>query len=220
MRFKYALVLAVGLPFFASVSAQQNPPARVPATQTSTFPTPLYRMNDVGKSLNLTPQQVTNLNKLTETTQGQYRDDYGKLGTLNDVDRFTRMQELNQKYSTDWNTGARDVFDDTQRARYQQLNYQYGGFNSFYDPSVQKELSLTAEQQKNLRTQWDWSNQQLAEINRVGALDATKGTQMFRDYWTTRQERLNGFLTDEQKRAWVRMVGEPYTFQPSFVPPR
>ena len=62
------------------------------------------------------------------TTQAcNFRDE---LGTLKDADRFTRTLELTRRYYTDWNKGARDVFDDTQRARYQQYNYQYGGFDT------------------------------------------------------------------------------------------
>jgi len=221
MYARYAFGLVLGLSLAASLSAQPAAqPDKAPATPTYTYPTPLYRMNDVGKSLNLTPEQVTNLNKLTDATQTRYRDDYAKLGTLNDADRFTRMQELNQKYYADWNKGAQDVFNDTQRTRYQQLNYQYGGFGTLYDPDVQKQLNLTAEQQKNLRAQWDWSNQQMADINRVGATDATKGAQMYRDYWTARQERMNKYLTPEQQKAWTKMAGDTYTFQPAFTPQR
>lgn len=214
MRLTCALVLAGALPLAAPLSAQPNKTATVP------YPPALYQMNDVGKSLNLTQDQITRLNKLTTDTQGRYRDDYTKLGTLNDADRFARTQELNQKYYTDWNKAARDVFNDTQRNRYQQLGYQYGGFNTFYDPDVQKRLNLTAEQQKDLRAQYDWSAQQWADINRTGATDATKATQLYRDYWTARQERLNKFLTSEQQKVWNEMIGDAYTFQPTFTPPR
>jgi len=221
MRARSAFGLVVGLSLAASLSAQPAAqPGKTPVAPTYAYPTPLYRMNDVSKSLNLTPEQITNLNKLTDATQTRYRDDYTKLGTLNDADRFTRMQELNQKYYADWNKGAQDVFNDTQRTRYQQLNYQYGGFGTLYDPNVQKQLNLTADQQKALRDQWDWSNQQLADINRVGTTDATKGAQMYRDYWTARQERMNKYLTPEQQKAWAKMAGDPYTFQPTFTPQR
>jgi hypothetical protein len=213
-----ALGLVCGLT--VPVLAQPTPqPGKAPAP-INPYPPALYRMNDVSKSLNLTADQLAKLNKLTDATQTQYRDDYAKLGALNDTERFARMQELNRQYYDAWNKAARDVFNDTQRARYQQLNYQYGGFNTLYDPNVQKQLTLTAEQQKNLRAQWDWSDQQLRDINRVGATDATKGAQMYRDYWTARQERLNKFLTAEQQKAWNTMIGDPYTFQPSFTPPR
>jgi Spy/CpxP family protein refolding chaperone len=224
MRLNSFLALACGLSFVAAVAAQPaQPPAqpgKAPPVATNSYPTSLYQMNDVSKSLNLTQDQITKLNKLTEQTQTQYRDDFAKLGTLNDADRFTRTQELNRKYYADWNKGARDIFNDTQQTRYQQFNYQYGGFNTLYDSDVQKRLNLTAEQQQNLRAQWDWSNQQLQEINRMGATDAAKGTQMYRDYWKARDERFNKFLTAEQQKAWNEMVGDPYTFQPTFTPNR
>jgi len=221
MRLVSSLTLTCGLAFAASLAAQPaTQPGKTQPTTTNLYPPALYQMEDVSKSLKLTPEQITNLNKLTETTQTRYRDEYGKLGSLKDADRFARMQELNQKYYTDWNKGARDIFNDTQRARYQQYNYQYGGFNSLYDPDVQKQLNLTAEQQKNLRAQWDWNNQQLADIYRTGATDATKGTQMYHDYWTARQERLNKFLTPDQQKAWNQLTGDPYTFQPTFTPRR
>lgn len=218
MRLTCALGLVCGLA--VPVLAQPTPqPGKAPVP-INPYPPALYQMTDVSKSLDLTADQLTKLNKLTDTTRTQYRDDYTKLGSLDDAERFTRMQELNRQYYDAWNKGARDVFNDTQRARYQQLNYQYGGFNTLYDPDVQKRLNLTADQIKNLRAQWDWSDQQLRDINRVGATDATKGAQLYRDYWMARQERLNKFLTAEQQKVWNEVIGDSYTFQPGFTPPR
>jgi len=177
-------------------------------------------MEDVSKSLNLTQEQTDKLNKLTEQTQAQYRDQYSKLNTLNEAERAARTQELNRQYYNDWYKGARDILNDTQRNRYQQFNYQYGGFTSLSDPEIQKRLNLTQEQIRDLREQMNWSNQQWQDINRLAATDATKATQMYRDYWTQRQERLNKFLTPEQQKGWREMTGEPYTFRPNFAPPR
>jgi len=217
MRLAIPVLLACG--FALPGAAQPTPvqPDKAQPAATTSYPPALYQMGDVGKSLNLTQDQMTKLNKLTEQTQATYRDDYAKLGTLTDADRFARTQELNRKYYADWNKGARDVFNDTQRTRYQQLGYQYGGFETLYDPDVQKRLNLTADQQKALREQWDWSNQQLADINRTGATDATKGTTMYRDYWKARDERFNKFLTADQRKAWGEMTGDAYTFQPTFT---
>jgi hypothetical protein len=215
MRFATSLGLVCALALAASVSAQPNPPAA-----TTPYPIALYQMNDISKSLNLTAEQISNLNKLTEQTQAKYRDDYAKLSALKEAERFNRMQELNRQYYADWTKGAGSVFNDTQRTRYQQLGYQYGGFGTFYDPDVQKRLNLTADQQKALRDQWDWSNQQLQEIYRTGATDATKGTQMYNDYWKARQARLDKFLTADQQKAWRDLTGDPYTFQPTFTPRR
>jgi hypothetical protein len=177
------------------------------------YPNSLYRMNDVSKTLNLTPDQITRLNAITANTQARYRDDYGKLGTLSDADRAARIAELNQKYNADWNKSAQNVLDDTQRSRYQQIYYQHGGFNAFQDPDVQKQLNLSADQLKNLQDQRVWNSQQLAAIQQTAATDPTKANQMYRDFWNARQERMGKFLTPDQQKAWGQMTGEPHTPQ-------
>jgi type III secretory pathway component EscR len=219
--------LACGLTLTGSVSAQAPLPkptqpqtGQAQVQQTNRFPPALYQMNDVSKSMNLTAEQIGNLNKITEQTQAQYRDNYNKLNSLNDAERFTRTQELHRQYANDWNKGARDIFNDNQRSRYQQYNYQYGGFNSLYAPEVQKSLNLTERQMKDLRDQSAWNDQQLQDINRTGSVNATKGAEMYRDYWKQRHERFNTFLTPDQQKVWGGMIGEPYTFQPAFVPGR
>ena len=190
------------------------------SSATNPYPNALYQMGDVGKTLNLTPDQVAKLNDVTANTQARYRDDYGKLGTLADAARLARAMELNRSYDADWNKGARDVLDDAQRGRYRQMSYQYGGFDALHDPDVQKQLSLSADQQRDLRAQSDWSSQQVAAFNQMAATDPARATQMYRDYWTARQERLNKFLTPDQQKAWNQMAGDPYTFQPAFAPQR
>jgi len=224
----YILCLASGLALTNSLMAQSPTPApqaaprQTQTTTTITYPPTLYQMNDVSKSLNLTQDQINRLNKLTDQTQARYRDKYNELTTVRDADRFARAQELNRQYYSDWNKGARDIFNDNQRSRYQQYLYQYGGFNTLYDPAVQKRLSLTPTPIKKLREKADWSNQRLEEINRMAATDPAKGRQVYRDYWAQRQQRLSKFLTPEQQRAWRDMTGEVYSFQPAFstTPPR
>src|SRR5947209_2445407 len=81
MRLTYFLGLGLGLALVIGAQAQQQP------AQPSPYPTPLYRMEDVSKALNLDAKQVDRLNRLTEETQGRYRDQYGKLNDLKDADR-------------------------------------------------------------------------------------------------------------------------------------
>ncbi len=176
-------------------------------------------MNDVNKALNFTPEQMNRLNTLTQQMQTQYRDNYTNLGNVTPAERFARAQALNQQYSNDWNKAAGNILTDSQRGRYQQLNYQYGGFNTLYDPAVQKQLNLTPAQITDLRSQSEWNNQQMQDVYRLGATDPARGTQAYKDYWTQRQERLNKFLTPDQQKVWLQMTGDPYTFQPTFTTP-
>jgi hypothetical protein len=85
---------------------------------------------------------------------------------------------------------------------------------------VQTRLNLTPAQIKDLDAQWAWSNQQMQDINRTGATDAARGAQLYRDYWTQRQTRFNTFLTPAQQTTWQGLIGDPYTFQPTFGPRR
>jgi hypothetical protein len=59
----------------------------------------------------------------------------------------------------------------------------------------------------------------MAAIRRAAAIDQAKGTQLYRDYWNARQERLGQFLTPEQQKSWNQMTGDPHTFQPTVFTP-
>lgn len=219
MRLQYVIGMICGFAVTHDASAQNRqlvPPSPQAQMNRDVYPPAIYQRNDVSTSLNLNQQQIDNLNKLSEQTRAQYQESYNSLRTLNDSERFAREQELNRKYYGDWNMGARNVFNENQWNRYQQLNYQHDGFNAFYEPNIQKRLNLTADQKKTLDEQRIWSEQQLREINRSGAIDATKGAQMYRDYWKEREERFNKFLTPEQRTAWAEIIGERYEFQPGF----
>jgi hypothetical protein len=230
MRFPSILGVACSVALVTSVSAQTaspnqklvqfqaQPPPKIAQVQITPYPTALHQMNDVNKALNLNPEQINRLNKVTEQTQAKHRDSYNKLNTLNDADRFGATQQLHQQYYTDWNMGARDIFTAEQWNRYQQLNYQYGGFNSFYDPDVQKRLNLTAAQLKNVGEYAAWSNQQMQNIHKIGAIDPTQGAQTYSNYQKQYQEHFNKLLTPDQHKTWGDLTGKPYTFQPTFTP--
>ena len=189
-----------------------------PTGATNLYPPTLYRMNDVGKSLNLTQEQLTRVNAATDKVQQQYRDQFGSLSTLNDAERFARQQELNRLYAADWNKATADVFNADQRLRYQQLTQQYGGFNTLYDPEVQKRLNLTPEQVKNLRANVDWSTGQYTTLTAPGDVDAARRAAQYAEYRKQYEDRFNRLLTPEQQKTWREMTGEPYTFQPPFPP--
>jgi hypothetical protein len=223
MRFSFALSLAVTVGL-AGWAMGQNPPATPrpvepppqPALATS-YPATLYNMPDVGRSLNLNEKQINQLTKLTDQTAATYRPQYQKLSSLTEAERAARSAELDRPYSADWMKGAADVLDEKQLQRYQQLNYQYGGFNSLSDPVLQKRLNLTDEQVRKLADNVNWSNEQMQQITRQGGTDRDKALQAYRDYQKTYQDRFNQFLTPEQLKTWQQLTGEPYSFQPAFA---
>ncbi len=226
----FAMALVAALTPASSPQVQPPPPgpepaARqtrpVPAQGVSPFPSPIYRMNDVAKHVNLTDKQMQQLNALSEKTQDAYQDKFTKLGTLADLERGPRVQELNRQYSADWLKGAQDILNQDQFRRYEQLNYQYEGYNAFRDPEVTKRLNLTDAQVRDLRDSITWRDRQIADIDRMARTDREKAREAYRVYWKEQQERYGKFLTPEQIKIWQQMTGEPYEFQPTFaLPPR
>jgi Spy/CpxP family protein refolding chaperone len=224
----FALALVAGLTPALSAQVQPPPPGPEPAARqtrpvppdgVSPFPSSIYRMNDVAKHINLTDKQAQQLNALTEKTQAAYQEKLNKLGTLTQLERGPRVKVLNQEYSADWLKGAQDILNPDQYRRYQQLNYQYEGYNAFTDPEVTKRLNLTDAQVRDLHESITWRDRQIADIDRAARTDREKAREAYRAYWKEQQERYNKFLTPEQMKVWQQITGEPYEFQPTFAPP-
>jgi hypothetical protein len=221
---KFTIALGLSVTLAAGAFGQVPPPttttppgvAQVQSPQLFTVPAPLYRQDDIGRALSLSADQINRLNQVTAQTEAQFRDRYNAINTMRDAERLTRYRDLTREYLTDWNRNAQGVFNDAQRARYQQLYYQYGGFDALYDPAVQRQLSLTPAQIQALNDQANWSYQQQQLITEAARADATRAAQQYRDYWQQRQQRFNTYLTPQQQRAWTELTGEPYQFQPYF----
>src|SRR5262249_12768789 len=117
---KCALAAATFLLAVPALSAQ-DPTTQPPPTTAVPYPTPLYQMNDVGKPLDLTAEQIRRLNEVTNRVQNRYARDYTTIQTLPERDRPTRTQEWMRNYTTDWAGAARDIFNERQMNRYNQL---------------------------------------------------------------------------------------------------
>ncbi len=247
MRRIYFLGAASALLFALSAPAQTPPPAQPktptggqPKTGTPTtggkapagspttggtannspFGTPLYQMNDVSRSLKLQDAQNTRLTELGQRLEDRYQRDAQGLDRLNERERATRANELQSQYRADWLKGAQGIFDERQLSRYQQLQYQYGGFNSLSDADVQRRLNLTAEQQAQLKASLEWNSTQLQGIDRAATSDREKASQLYTDYWKARGDRFNKFLTADQQKAWAQLTGDPFAFpSPYSAPP-
>jgi hypothetical protein len=215
--YRIAIVcLTASVGFSRFVSAQSCPAV----VGTYTTPPAIHQMNEVSRSLTLNDDQMIRLNELLGNLQGSYREYYTAAGKLPDAERASRLDELNRKYTDEWMRGAKTVLNESQMTRYRQLHWQYSGFNSFSDPDMQKRLNLTDEQRKTLRDNRTWSDQQIREINRVGASDPERADKLHRDYQKAYQAKIDKFLTPEQLRTWRNVTGEHFEFPRTPTPSR
>ena len=180
------------------------------------FPTDLFRMNDVSKSVNLTDRQVNQLNTMTQQLQGRFQAQFEKLASLPAQQRADRTLELNREYTNAWINSAREFLNGSQLTRYQQLQFQFGGFASLTDPVLQKALNVSDAQMAKLRADVAWSEQQLGVIRETALTNQARALQMFNTFNAAAQERWNQLLSAEQQRAWAQLTGDPFVFPPPF----
>jgi len=173
--------------------------------------------NDVNRSLNFTNMQLSQLNSMTDRLQSRYADRFNQLSSLSDTERASRSAALNQQFLSEWMAGARDVMNPQQMTRYQQLVYQFGGFNTFNDPAVQKQLNLTPTQLGALRDQVTWSDQQWQAIQ--AAPNRDRAMQLYTAYTRAYADRLSRWLTPDQMKVWQQAIGDPFEFAPALATP-
>jgi hypothetical protein len=103
------------------------------------------------------------------------------------------------------------VLDDKQMKRLRQIELQQRGPNAFLDPSLQKELSITPEQNGNIKTILDDSKKEIDEARKEGF-----GGGGFQKMATIRKEateKVEGVLTADQRKAYKQLIGEEFKLE-------
>ena len=123
------------------------------------------------------------------------------------------MRTLNETVSDEVKKAL--SFSAEQSKRFDQISLQARGLQAFGDPTVAEKLKLTDDQKSKIR--------EIAEATRGsfgGAFnkDASEGerAEARKKMAATQKENLTkvqALLTDDQKRAWKELTGEPIDIQ-------
>jgi hypothetical protein len=180
--------------------------------------TPFFNDPGARQQLNLNDNQFNTLNRAYQVAYSRYNQNLtGLNSSLTEQQRQAQMQQFASQFNNDLNRSLDSTFADPQlRARYDQLNRQYMGFDAFNDSAIQRQLNLTPQQQQQVRqlaAQW---RQQLMQLGGSGTdgsvnIDPNQWTQMSSQYW----EQLNSVLTPQQQQTWQQLIGTRYNFSPS-----
>jgi hypothetical protein len=178
------------------------------------FGNPLYQYANVGRSLNLTDQQVKRLNAANDQLRQRYQSQIARLNGLTETQRAAELQRIQATQQNEYLSSMNGVFTPLQIQRYRQLEYQAQGPAAFSNPEVQKRLNLSDLQIRRLQNLQEESTRDLrSPAQNVGVT----GPDAFARYKSFRQdfdERANLLLNEDQRLAWQEMIGEPFAFQP------
>ena len=126
--------------------------------------------------------------------------------------RSLQAQAINRFYQ-DLSTSSQNVFDANQRARFNQLQLQYRGYQSFNDPAIAQRLNLTSAQNARLRDYEQVYDQQLTNFYKFQSVDPNVMSTRFGELRNDLNRRVDGVLSPEQQVIWKQLTGDPYQFR-------
>lgn len=176
--------------------------------------TPWFGNPNIRQQLQLNDEQYNQLNQ--SYTQSWQRYNQGLSGldrNLNEQQRMQRMQEMNGCFQKDFSNSVNETLaDKAARQRFNQMEWQYRGYDAFNDTTLQQQLKLNDEQRKKFAEyQNEWSDQ-MRSWQPEYAKDRDGVATRFREARRAQQERINSTLTPEQRQMWTDLYGKPFDF--------
>jgi len=176
--------------------------------------TPWFSNQGVRNQLKLQPEQFQKLEKSYMDYYGKYKSSLGSLDKLNEQERTQKLNDLSSSFGSNVMKSAEGTLTPEQMQRFRQLDIQYRGYDALNDPDIQRKLKLTDEQREQLRKYGRQYNEQMNSIYKDNNREAA--TKRYNDLRRQSSDRINSTLTEEQRRAWRDITGDPYNFEPTF----
>jgi Spy/CpxP family protein refolding chaperone len=199
---KFAMVVCLAVGLVGMTVAQQRQGG-------GGFGGPLVQNASVQKELKLTDEQVSKLKDALAKVRENHKDDVAKLKDLSKEERREQGTKVFRAISEESNKAIAGILETKQLKRLKQIELQRSGYRAFINPEVQKSLKLTDEQKDKLKTIAEDAGKQMRELRQGGKIDA-EGRKKLAELTKETKEKVVGVLTDEQKKSWKEMTGEPF----------
>lgn len=220
----------------AQVQNPSNVPGRQqfispPATGNNfDFDDPLRRpfFTDPGarRELNMNDQQFNQLNQARQNALMRFDQAANQLAAnpnLTPQQRAQQLQRLRAQFNRQFGRVVDTTFTDPRlRQRFNQLDWQFRPFAAFNDATVNQQLQLTPDQQRELRrlsSQWRQQMQRLRRTGRNAASDPQAANEQFAAMQLQFQQQMQQIMTPQQWQTWTQLTGPQFNFpQTAFFP--
>jgi hypothetical protein len=130
------------------------------------------------------------------------------------------FEDFQNQFNTDFNNSVNSTLTDpTMRNRFNQLNTQFRGLSAFSDPTIQRQMNLNAQQQRELRQLAGTFRRDLMQLRRDARNNPDVVQQQFTDLQQQYAARLNAILNAQQQQIWQQLTGQQFQFPfTAFVP--
>lgn len=164
----------------------------------------------VQKELKLDEGQVEKATALAaevRTKMTAMRDD---LQGLEGQELMTKRAELVKPINEDGMKKAKDFLKEGQLARLDQIELQQRGANALNDPVIAKKLVITEEQTIKVKSIMADMQSEAGEIRQSAGDDRQAAMQKIQALRKETNTKVMSLMTDDQKKTWKEMTGEPF----------
>lgn len=207
MRVLSRSVIAVTLALLLAIPAQAQRQQR--QQQGAGGVAGLLENESVQKELKMEKDQADKVKEAVAKVTDKHKDERAKLADLGREERRTETQKLNAIVNAEVMAAIGDILKPEQVKRLKQIELQQAGSRAFTRADVATALKLTDEQKEKIKTINEDAGKQLAELRQGGNAQNNREKIAAVNKETT--EKVQGVLTDDQKKAFKEMTGEPFT---------
>jgi len=164
----------------------------------------------VQKELKLDDSQAAKVTKVVTDVSAKMSE---KLQDVPKEERRERMVQAGRESDREIKEAVKDVLKPEQRKRLDQIVWQRQGLMAFTDPAVATKMNLNEDQKSKIRAIGEEArgsfggggfNKDATTEERAEALRKMQATQK------QSMEKAMAVLTDEQKKTWKELTGEPF----------
>ncbi len=161
----------------------------------------------VQKELKLSDETSEKVTKLVEEWRGKIRD---KMEGLSQEERREKGLAISKEINDEAKTATKDLLSAEQHARLEQISLQQRGLQAFADAHVQEKLKLSDEQKDKIKEIGEGVRTQVADLRSAFQSDREGAMQKLAAIRKESFEKVHALLSDDQKKAWKELTGEPY----------
>lgn len=174
----------------------------------------------VQKELKLSDEQIDKAEKAATESMGKMRERFQDLQGLDADARREKQQSLMREMAAESKKVTDEILKPEQAKRFAEISLQVRGAQALSDPEVQSKLKLTDEQKNKLKDMASETQSRMQEL-RSGLQDDREGTmRKIQAYQKENATKTMALLTDDQKKTWKDMTGEPFEYTPEPRRPR
>jgi hypothetical protein len=173
----------------------------------------ILRAENVQKDLKLSAEQIGKIDATLRSVQEKHRDDFAALSDLEPQERMPKMISLNKAVTEDLKKGLSMTAE--QAKRYDQISLQQRGLMAFADPTVVEKLKLTQDQRSQIReiASAGGAGRGLAALKNASAEEKKDAFRKMRETQRENMKKVMAVLSDDQKKEWKELTGEPIEIQ-------